>query len=99
VFPVNGTYHLYKRVNRISPGHYRSIYDGTVEYADGTITEAEVCDEDKTVSCGGGLHVSTPFYWNEGDTLIAVEVRVEDVITCQSGKLRVRKLKTIAEVM
>ena len=53
---------------------------------------------DITHSCSTGLHISTPFYWQDGDTLIAVEVAVEDVITCQSGKLRVKKLKVIGEV-
>ena len=98
VFPARGVYHLFKRVVKEGEGKYHSCYNNPVNYQDGKITKAESCDEDKTVSCGGGLHVSTPFYWSEGDTLIAVEVKVEDIITCQSGKLRVRKLKTIGEV-
>ena len=39
-----------------------------------------------------------PDYWIEGDTLIAVEVNVDDIITCQEGKLRVKKVKTLGEI-
>ena len=52
----------------------------------------------KTVSCGSGIHVSTPFYWNNGDTLIACEVKLEDIITCLEGKIRCTKVKVIGEI-
>jgi len=98
VYPINQKYTLYKKVNKIKEGKYKSCYDNSFIYQDGEIVEAIAPDEDTTKSCASGLHVSTPFYWNEGDTLIAVEVAVEDIITCQGGKLRVRKLKVLGEV-
>src|SRR6185437_7812703 len=42
-------------------------------------------DLDKTVSCSSGIHVSHLTYWNEGDTIIACEVDIKDIITCQEG--------------
>lgn len=95
---VNDEVILYKRVNKIREGKYRSVYDPNFIYEDGKIAIAEDVDEDKTVSCGGGLHVSTVNYWNEGDTLIACLVKKEDVITIQNGKVRCRKLKVLGEV-
>ena len=97
VYPVNGIYRLYKRVNKKSRGIYQSVYDANFIYKDGEIALVEQCDEDKSVSCGSGIHVSTPFYWGDGDTLIAVDVHIDDVITCQAGKLRCRKVTVIGE--
>ena len=97
VYPANGTYRLYKRVNKKSQGIYQSVYDANFIYKDGEIASVERCDEDKSVSCGSGIHVSTPFYCDNGDTLIAVDVHIDDVITCQTGKLRCRKVTVIGE--
>ena len=98
VYPVKGIYCLYKRVNKIDEGKYASCYDNSFLYRDGKIAKAKNINEDAAKSCASGLHVSTPFYWNDGDTLIAVEVNDKDIICCQEGKLRVRKLKVIGEV-
>lgn len=98
IFPINGKYYIYKKVNKIEESKYSSTYDKDFIYEDGKEVEVENPDMDITHSCSTGLHISTPFYWQDGDTLIAVEVAVEDVITCQSGKLRVKKLKVIGEV-
>jgi hypothetical protein len=99
VYPVNGIYHLYKRVNKIEKGKYASDYDPSFLYEDGKTAEVKNINIDTSVSCGDGLHVSTPFYWRSGDTLIAVEIMEEDIICCQEGKLRVKKLKVIGEVI
>lgn len=48
-------------------------------------------DPDPDIDCGPGIHVSTASYWNEGDTLIGVKVHVDDVLACQSGKIRCRR--------
>ena len=98
VYPVNGTYYLYKRVNKIGNGEYASCYNESFIYRDGETAEVETINSDTSISCGDGLHVSTPFYWNKGDTLIAVEVHESDVICCQEGKLRVKKLNVVGEV-
>jgi len=98
VYPVNGKYLLYKRVNKIKEGEWTSIYDINFFYKKGEYITIPDYDPDKNLSCGKGIHVSTPFYWNEGDTLIGVEVKVEDVITCQEGKLRVKGITPIEEI-
>jgi hypothetical protein len=97
VYPVNGKYTLYKRVNKVASGVYVSNYDGKTGYADGKTTTVEY-DPDVTVSCGKGIHVSTPFYWDEGNALIQVSVKVDDVITCLEGKMRCKAVKVIGEI-
>jgi len=98
VYPVNGKYILYKRVKKIEEGVYASLYDSNFIYRDGEIAEVKNPNLDFTDSCASGIHVSTPFFWDKGDTLIAVEVRVEDIITCMEGKIRCKKVKVIGEV-
>jgi len=98
IYPVNGKYILYKKVNKKALGVYTSLYDPYFEYRDGEYAEVDNPNLDFLESCGDGIHVSTPFYWNGGDTLIAVEVDIADVITCMEGKLRCRKVKVIGEV-
>ncbi len=98
VYPVQGKYILYKKVIKINKGVYVSLYDNSFPYYDGKITSVKNYDPDPTIACGAGLHVSTPFYVWSGDTLIAVEVKVKDIIACQEGKLRVKKLKVIGEI-
>ena len=99
VYPVKGKYILYKRVNKKSEGVYSSCYDPKFLYKDGEVVNADKPEMDVAVSCGSGIHVSTPFYWgSNGNTLIAVEVKVTDIITCQEGKLRCKAVKVIGEI-
>ena len=106
-YPTKGNYTFYKKVVKISKGEYVSCYDSDFKYFDGKIAKVQDVDEDVSVSCGKGLHVSHPFYWQKGDCLIAVEVPVkvkcdgkmiDNIITCLDGKLRVRQIKVIEEV-
>lgn len=92
VYPINGKYYLYKRVNFWKDNVYRSCYDYNFIYEDGKYAIANEYDNDKLKSCSKGLHVSTPFFWSDGDTLISVTVDIKDIITCMGGKLRVKKL-------
>ena len=88
---------LYKRVNKIKEGKYQSVYDKDFFYEDGKVSEVK--DYEKSnASCGKGIHLSTPLYWNEGDTLIKCEVNFEDIITIQDGKVRAKKCKCLGEV-
>jgi len=88
---------LFKRVNKISKGKYKSCHDSDFIYEDGKV--AEVKDFDKSIeSCAKGIHLSTPLYWGEGDTLIQCEVNFKDIITIQEGKVRCNKCKVIGEV-
>lgn len=98
VYPAKGSYYLYKRVNRVDVGKYASCYDSDTIYEDRKVTRVKDYDPDIHVSCSGGIHVSTPFYWNSGDTLIAVKVKEADIITCLDGKLRCKAVTVIGEV-
>jgi carbonic anhydrase/acetyltransferase-like protein (isoleucine patch superfamily) len=97
---TNGVYTFYKKVYKSGAGEYRSGYDRKFMYRDGQVAVADDADEDALQQCGKGLHVSTKSskHFTSGDTLIAVEVAVDDVIACLNGSLRVRKLKVIGEV-
>jgi ADP-glucose pyrophosphorylase len=97
-YPVNNIYYLFKRVRKISDGNYASCFDSRFLYKDGEIAEVADFDSDITIDCGKGIHISGMYYWTEGDVLIQVECHIEDVITCKSGKLRVKKIKVIGEV-
>jgi len=88
---------LYKRVNKIKKGEYQSLYDKNFKYYDGKIAKVKNYDKSNK-SCSSGIHLSNPLYWEKGDTLIACEVNFKDVITCQEGKVRVKKCKVIGEV-
>jgi hypothetical protein len=96
--PVTRTYLLFKKVTKISPGVYASCYDNDFIYRDGEESSVSCPDMNRAVSCGSGIHVSTPHYWLAGDTLIAVEVHEDDIITCQEGKLRCGKVRVVGEI-
>jgi hypothetical protein len=94
---INKKVTLYKRVKKISDGVYESCYSGDFIYEDGKEAVAdnpEISDN----SCASDMHLSTALYWEEGDTLIACEVKEEDIITIQEGKVRCKKCKVIGEV-
>jgi len=88
---------LYKRVNKISNGKYSSCYDKNFIYEDNKIAKVENPDLSEK-SCSTGIHLSSALYWQDGDTLIACEVKKDDIITVQSGKVRVKQCKVIGEV-
>jgi len=94
---VNNKCILYKKVNKLSKGKYASCYDNNFIYQDGKIIKVENPDLSNN-SCASGIHLSTALYWNQGDTLIACEVKKEDIITVQEGKVRVKKCKVLGEV-
>jgi hypothetical protein len=96
--PVTKTYILYKRVNRVRKGRYASCWDRTFVYYDGKYKTVKNPNMNKSISCSSGIHISVPNYWSGGNTLIAVEVREKDIITCQEGKLRCRKVKVLGEI-
>ena len=98
LIPVKNKLIMYKRVNRFFNICWVSIYDGVTIYRKNKITEVKKINDDFFVSCDTGLHVSTPAYWLTGDVLIACEIDIKDIVSCQDGKLRVRKLKCLGEV-
>ena len=99
VYPdSDGNYIFYKRVNMISNTRFASLHDPSFIYEIGKIARVRDYDKDKNTSCGPGLHVSTPDYWDDGDTLIQVQVNIKDVITCLEGKVRCKKLKVLREI-
>lgn len=95
--PVNGKVVLAKRVKKIGVGTYASLYDEGFIYRDGRVAKVEDPDLSKR-SCSSGLHLSNPLYWDRGDTLIACEVDLEDIITVQEGKVRVSKCLVLGEL-
>ena len=87
---------LYKKVNKTDKiSIFTSCYDVFFKYQVGKTAFAKECDENWDRSCASGLHCSSADYWNEGDTLLAVEVKLKDIICCQEGKVRCRKLKVL----
>ena len=97
ILPFKNKVILYKRVNKISKGKYKSCYIDSFIYQDGKIAEEK--DYNKSIkSCSKGIHLSNPFYYNDGDTLISCEVNVKDIITVQQGKVRCKKCKCLGEV-
>ena len=88
---------LYKRVNKITKGKYKSCYDSNFIYKDNTISKVKNADMGNA-SCSTGIHLSTALYWCSGDTLIACEVNKKDIITIQQGKVRCSKCKVIGEI-
>ena len=93
----DGNVTLYKKVNKLSKGKYKSLYDSAFRYQDNRIAKVKDYDS-SSESCAKGIHLSTPFYWEDGDTLIACEVNIKDIITVQEGKVRCKKCKVLGEV-
>jgi len=94
----DGTFILYKDVNKTNrEGTFSSCYDSSFKYISGKYAEADDA-EISTKSCAAGLHAAGTTYWSEGDTLIAVKIHIDDVITVQRGKVRCRKLFVLGEV-
>ena len=94
----DGTMVMYKRVNATEDeGVYASCFDPRFLYRDGEVAVVPDAEESNR-SCAPGVHVSHPLYWDDGDTLIAVRVHIDDVITVQEGKARCRKVTVIGEV-
>jgi carbonic anhydrase/acetyltransferase-like protein (isoleucine patch superfamily) len=89
----------YKIVEKVKD-KFVSLYDRNFEYKLGEITCPDY-DPDKNVSCGRGIHVSNYHYWtNEikddiNMVYLQVEVDINDVICCQEGKLRCKKVKVL----
>jgi len=99
VYPIKGLYYLYKRVNKISGGEYRALFDGKTIYRNGKITRTKDFDPNINISCSRGIHASTPFYFKgQGNALIVVSIKPADIITCQEGKVRCKAVTTICEV-
>jgi len=91
LIPINGEVIAYKQVNK----DLSSFYDPNFKYRIGEW--AEVTDYDpSSKSCAEGLHFSNPSYWNEkrdlkDSTLLIAKIKLEDIITVQSGKIRCKK--------
>lgn len=90
---INGKMIVYKKA--LKQGEkIVSIYDNTFEYKKGIVI-CEDYEKDMEIDCGKGLHFSHADYWPSGDVMIMAEVRYKDIITCLSGKIRVKKAKIL----
>ena len=94
----DGTIYGYKRVNKVDETTYTSCCDSSFKYELNKVVEVTDPDLDYKVACASGLHISHAMYWNKGDILLLVKTHIDDVIACQQGKLRVKKLEVIQEI-
>ena len=97
VLPIGSDYILYKRVNKVGDGKYRSCHDESFIYEDGKESVVADADTNPEKSCSSGIHVADPMYWDSGDTIIACQFRLEDVLAVQQGKVRVRRVLCLGE--
>ena len=87
----NGKVIAYKQVRK----DLFSFHDRSFLYVVGEVAEAETVKESNE-SCESGLHFSHMNYWNhaeniEQSTFLVAEIKLEDIITVQEGKIRCRK--------
>ena len=108
---VNDKFYAYKMVMKLNDGRLISEYDNSFEYKIGEFSEVKNTDMTWDVSCTTGIHVGPLHYWYNKKcggqieidnnvieysyVYIMVEVDINDVITCQNGKIRCKKVKTI----
>ncbi|HSH51703.1 MAG TPA: polymer-forming cytoskeletal protein [Bacteroidales bacterium] len=85
--PIKNRIILYKKVNN----DLSSSWATTFKYPKKGVIEVKEYNKDITAGCASGLHFADPDYWNEGDTLLAAEIDLDDIITIQRGKVRVKK--------
>lgn len=96
LYPHNGYVNCYKFVNEdLSSFHDRKFY-----YPErGMVCAKEV--EESNLSCSNGLHVGSLNYFIEGVgdkpyvVLLHCQVKLDDIITIQNGKIRCRKLEVL----
>lgn len=96
----NGNYIMYKRVMR-KGDHYVSYYNTKFQYRIGEISQVKKINL-SNAAYASGIHLSTPFYpapINKSNwALIQCQVNINDIITCQDGKIRCRKCLVLREV-
>ncbi len=91
----------YKVVRQISKNVFVSLHDPSFKYTKFKYSEVKDFDPNWDKSCASGIHVSNFNYWTSHKPIgkeyvyIAVEVDIKDVITCQEGKIRCKKVKTL----
>lgn len=90
--PVNNKIVLYKKVWKTKDKNvFVSCYDRNFKYVIGEISEVKDFDKDIFQSCAEGLHFSDPEYWHKGDSLLACEIDIDDIITVLGGEVRCKK--------
>lgn len=92
VNPLTNSVICYKRVKKIS---LKSFHDINFAYKVGEYAEELSPDYDNE-SCARGLHFSYTTYWDsriniDESCLLMCEVKLDDIITCQEGKIRAKK--------
>jgi carbonic anhydrase/acetyltransferase-like protein (isoleucine patch superfamily) len=95
LMPVNGELLFYKRVNK----DLSSEYDNSFFYQIGDVAEVKNYNPNPSISCGAGIHGSHANYYpiQTGDdrVILALSSKVEDIICCQEGKIRVKKARVL----
>jgi len=85
--PIKNRIILYKKVNN----DLSSSWATTFKYPEKGVIEVKEYNKDITAGCASGLHFADPEYYGSGTLLLAAEIDLEDIITIQSGKVRVKK--------
>jgi len=90
--PITNTIICYKRVRKDT---LISFYEDRFAYKVGEYVE-EPLPEYSNKSCAKGLHFSYTTYWDsriniDESCLLMCEVKLDDIITCQEGKIRAKK--------
>jgi len=93
ILPVNNKVILYKYLNK----YFTFSYDNSFKYPKKGEVSVDEYDTSIQASCASGLHFADPCYWS-GDVLIAAEIDLNDIITVQEGKVRVKKANILGEV-
>jgi carbonic anhydrase/acetyltransferase-like protein (isoleucine patch superfamily) len=93
LMPVNGELLFYKRVR----SDLSSEFDSSFYYKIGEEVVVEDFHPDTSISCGKGIHGSHANYYplEENKVILALSSKIEDIICCQEGKIRVKKAKVL----
>lgn len=90
--PVKNKIILYKRVRKTKDKNiFVSCYDKNFKYEVGKFAEVKDFDKDIFKSCAEGLHFADPEIRYEGDSLLACEIDIDDIITVLGGEVRCKK--------
>jgi hypothetical protein len=93
LMPVNGELLFYKRVH----SDLSSEFDSSFYYKIGEEVVVEDFDPNTAISCGTGIHGSHANYYplEENRVILALSAKIQDIICCQEGKIRVKKARVL----
>lgn len=95
VIDIDGYYYLFKRINKDRTSEYDSSF---VYGPPGSYVEVKDADNEWDNSCSTGIHASTANYYlpSPNHVHIALKIHIDDIITCQEGKVRCRRAQVMS---